>query len=175
MGAWRLQSWCAPDCTDWKRCVNESIPWTPPPDLDMHALELGIKTWGSPGQVRAFSIILSFLEQDMVQWTQYWITHVWSPDHMTTTTASMQDCLCSTEVQPGNRVLMIHQEEHRNTVPTVSAWRKTLTKILQEYFWWVQQTCEITQSPGSLVGGQGKCFLGETVGGLLLILQGPSS
>lgn len=94
---------------------------------------------------------------------------IWPPPQPASRTAC-----ASTEVQPRNRVLMIHQEEHHYTVPT-SASCKTLTKILQEYFWWEQQTCEITQSPGSLVGGQGKCFLGETVGGLLLILQGPSS
>ena len=61
---------------NWKRCVNEITPWSPPLDLDVHTLDLGIKTWDSPGQVTAFSTTPGLLEQDTVQWTLYWTAPV---------------------------------------------------------------------------------------------------
>lgn len=162
---------------NWKRCVNESTPWSPPPDLDVHALDLGIKTWDdSPGQVTAFSTTPGFLEQDMVQWTLYWTAPVWPFDPMTTITASIQYCLCQHwsltreySVDDPSRATSWHNphsecfKQNTNQKPAGIFLMRTTNRRYEK-----------TQSPESLVRGWGKCFLGETVGGSLLILQGLS-
>lgn len=41
--------------------MNADTPWSPTPDLDVGALDVGIKTRDSPGQATVFSTTLGFL------------------------------------------------------------------------------------------------------------------
>jgi len=68
--------------------VNESTPWSPPLDLDVHALHLGIKIWDRSqpsAPLRAFWSRIGCNGHCTGQ-------HLY--DHLTTTKATTQYCLC---------------------------------------------------------------------------------